>query len=196
MNCTVATELTRDLFGLSVKEIDAAGSQAPAGAEGVTMLPFFNGERVPNLPKGKASIMGLNATNYSKENIARASLESAIFGMKIGLDRFRELGFDVRQIRMIGGGAKSPIWRQMAADVLGVPVLIPKQAEAAALGAALQALWMLEGGGENRISEIVETHVGIDESASCEPDPALRDAYDKAYSRYKNWLEVLAPQYQ
>jgi xylulokinase len=160
------------------------------------MLPFFNGERVPNLPKGKASIMGLNATNYTKENVARASLESAVFGMKIGLDRFRELGFDVRQIRMIGGGAKSPIWRQMAADVLGVPVLIPKQAEAAALGGALQALWMLEGGGEKKLSELVEGHVRIDQSASCEPDISLRGAYDQAYRNYKNWLDVLAPQYQ
>ena len=73
MNCTVATELTRDLFGMDVKEIDAAGARAPVGAEGVSMLPFFNGERVPNLPEGKASIMGLNATNYTRENIARAS---------------------------------------------------------------------------------------------------------------------------
>ncbi len=195
MNCTVATELTRDLFGLSVKEIDAAGAEAPAGAEGVTLLPFFNGERVPNLPKGKAGIMGLNALNYTKANIARASLESAVYGMKIGLDRFRELGFDVREIRMIGGGAKSAVWRQMAADVLGVPVLIPKQSEAAALGAALQAYWMLSGGGASRLADIVGTHVEIDGVSSCEPDEKLRRAYDDAYGRYLNWLEALKPLY-
>ncbi len=196
MNCTVATELTRDLFGMNVREIDAAGAAAPPGAEGVTMLPFFNGERVPNLPRGKASIMGLNATNYTKENIARASLESAVYGMKIGLDRFRELGFDVKQIRMIGGGAKSPIWRQMAADVLDVPVLIPEQAEAAALGAALQAFWMLDGGGVTNLSAIIDQHVTVDKSASCEPDPALRDVYDEGYAQYRRWLDVLAPLYK
>ncbi|RKX87857.1 MAG: xylulokinase [Spirochaetes bacterium] len=195
MNCTVATELTRDLFGLDVKEIDAAGARAPAGAEGVSMLPFFNGERVPNLPNGKASIMGLNATNYTKENIARASLESAVYGMKIGLDRFRELGFDVREIRMIGGGAKSPVWRQMAADVLGVPVLIPEQAEAAALGAALQAYWMLEGGGAGRLQGIINEHVSVDESESCVPDLELRAAYDEGYARYRSWLDALSPLY-
>ncbi len=194
-NCTVATELTRDLFGLDVKEIDAAGARAPAGAEGVSMLPFFNGERVPNLPNGKASIMGLNATNYTKENIARASLESAVYGMKIGLDRFRELGFDVREIRMIGGGAKSPVWRQMAADVLGVPVLIPEQAEAAALGAALQAYWMLEGGGAGRLQGIINEHVSVDESESCVPDLELRAAYDEGYARYRSWLDALSPLY-
>jgi xylulokinase len=195
MNCTVATELTRDLFGLDVKEIDAAGAEAPAGAEGVCMLPFFNGERVPNLPEGKASIMGLNTTNYTVENIARASLESAVYGMKIGLDRFRELGFEVREIRMIGGGAKSPVWRQMAADVLDVPVLIPEQAEAAALGAALQAYWMLEGGGAERLRSIIDAHVSIDEKASCRPDPSLRSAYDEGYARYRVWLEALSPLY-
>ncbi|RKX97607.1 MAG: xylulokinase [Spirochaetes bacterium] len=195
MNCTVATELTRDLFGLDVKEIDAAGARAPAGAEGVSMLPFFNGERVPNLPNGKASIMGLNTTNYTKENIARASLESAVYGMKIGLDRFRELGFDVREIRMIGGGAKSPVWRQMAADVLGVPVLIPEQAEAAALGAALQAYWMLEGGGAGRLQGIINEHVSVDESESCVPDLELRAAYDEGYARYRSWLDALSPLY-
>ena len=195
MNCTVATELTRDLFGLDVKEIDAAGARAPAGAEGVCMLPFFNGERVPNLPNGKASIMGLNTSNYTKENIARASLESAVYGMKIGLDRFRELGFDVREIRMIGGGAKSPVWRQMAADVLGVPVLIPEQAEAAALGAVLQACWMLEGGGIEKLKSIIDVHVSVDESASCAPDPELRAAYDEGYARYRSWLDALSPLY-
>lgn len=196
MNCTVATELTRDLFDMDVKEIDAAGAKAPVGAEGVSMLPFFNGERVPNLPNGKASIMGLNATNYTKENIARASLESAVYGMKIGLDRFRELGFDVKEIRIIGGGAKSHIWRQMAADALGVPVLVPEQAEAAALGAALQAFWMLEGGGQEKLEAIIDEHVGVDREASCEPDFTLSEAYDAGYQRYRTWLDTLAPLYK
>ncbi len=196
MNCTVATELTRELFGMTVKEIDQAGSEAPAAAEGVTMLPFFNGERVPNLPRGKASIMGLNATNYTRRNIARASLESAVYGMKIGLDRFRELGFNAKQIRMIGGGAKSSVWRQMAADALNVPILIPREAEAAALGAALQAYWMLEGGGKEKLESIVDAHVGIDETSSCNPDPKLRSAYDEGYRRYRKWLEPLTPFYK
>ena len=128
--------------------------------------------------------------------MARASLESAIYGMKIGLDRFRDLGFEVRQIRMIGGGARSPVWRQMAADVLDVPVLIPEEPEAAALGAALQAYWMLEGGGGDRLAAIVDEHVSVDETASCEPNPALRGAYDEGYGRYRSWLDVLAPLYR
>lgn len=196
MNCTVATELTRKLFGMSVKDIDLAGSKAPVGAGGVTMLPFFNGERVPSLPKGKASIMGLNTSNYTRENVARASLESAMFGMKIGLDRFRELDFKVREIRIIGGGAKSAIWRQMAADVLETPVFVPKQVEAAALGAALQALWMLEGGGEDRLQNIIAEHVSVSDSGTCYPNMKVRKEYDIAYSRYREWLAQLEPMYK
>ncbi len=97
---------------------------------------------------------------------------------------------------MIGGGARSPVWRQMAADVLGVPVLIPKQAEAAALGAALQAYWMLEGGGGEKLSAIIDAHVTVDESASCEPNPALHGDYDEGYARYRGWLDALAPLYR
>lgn len=196
MNCTVATELTRELFNMEVKEIDQAASRAPAGAEGVAMLPFFNGERVPALPRGKASIMGLTAANYSPQNIARASLESAVYGMKTGLERFRELGFEVREIRMIGGGAKSSLWRQMAADVLGVPVRIPLQTEAAALGAALQAAWMLSGGGQQKLEELTDEHVLLDQQAFCEPDTSLQAAYTEAYSRYLSWLEALSPLYR
>ncbi len=196
MNCTVATELTRNLFDMDVKEIDRLGGTAPVGAEGVVMLPFFNGERVPNLPKGTGSIMGLNNTNYTRANIARSSLESAVYGMKIGLDRFRELGFDVKEIRIIGGGAKSPLWRQMAADVLGVPVLVPKQAEAAALGAALQAYWMLEGGGQATLKAIIDAHVDVDREASCEPDRATAGEYQAGYERYRSYLDALAPMYK
>jgi xylulokinase len=116
--------------------------------------------------------------------------------MKIGLDRFRELGFNAKQIRMIGGGAKSSVWRQMAADALNVPILIPREAEAAALGAALQAYWMLEGGGKEKLENIVDAHVGIDESSSCNPDPKLRSAYDEGYRRYRKWLEPLTPFYK
>jgi hypothetical protein len=81
-----------------VKEIDAAGDLGhPVGAEGVVMLPFFNGERVPEPAQGEGQHHGSERHQlFTRENIARASLESAIFGMKIGLDRFRELGFDVK----------------------------------------------------------------------------------------------------
>jgi xylulokinase len=78
MNCTVATELVRSLFELAIDDLEKFASQSEIGAAGVTILPFFNGERTPSLPKGKGCIMGLDAVNYTKQNIVRASMESAI----------------------------------------------------------------------------------------------------------------------
>ncbi|OQX29209.1 MAG: xylulokinase [Spirochaeta sp. LUC14_002_19_P3] len=196
MNCTVATELTRKLFDLTVKEIDKAGSKAPIGAEGVCMLPFFNGERVPDLPHGQGSIMGLNSSNYSRENIARASLESAVFGLRIGLDRFRELGFNVSEIRLIGGGAKSFLWRQMASDVLEMPIRIPLQSESAAFGAALQAFWMQSGGGEQKLYAVIDEHVVLDDSASCDPVTANVKQYKAVYAHYNSWVKYVTPMYK
>ncbi|MDR1447293.1 MAG: xylulokinase, partial [Treponema sp.] len=104
MNCTVASEEIRGLFGLDVKAFDTEASKAPIGAEGIVVLPFFNGERTPNLPNGRASINGISAANFKRQNIARASLESAIFGMRIGLEGFNKLGFKAKEIRLTGGG--------------------------------------------------------------------------------------------
>ena len=196
MNCTVASELTRDFLKMSLEEINEAGSGAPIGAEGVCMLPFFNGERVPNLPYARGSIMGLNSLNFKRANIIRASMESAVFGLKTGLDRFRELGFNVTEIRLIGGGAKSKLWRQMAADVLDLPVLIPRQPESAAFGAALQALWMLHGGGEKTLFSLTDEHVVLDDASACKPDAARSELYQGAYAHYKQWVDRLAPFYR
>ena len=118
MNCTVATEMMRQLFEYGVKEFDQLGAAAPAGSEGILTLPFFNGERTPNFPHGKGCIVGMTASNVKKENIFRSALESAILGMKLGLDSFRILGFKAREVRLIGGGGKL---RRMAADNGGYP---------------------------------------------------------------------------
>ena len=144
MNCTVATEFVRGLFQMDVKELDGEAAKAPCGSEGVLVMPFFNGERTPNLPNGRASITGLTSANTNRANIARASLESAVFAMRGGLDAFRKLGFQPKEIRLIGGGSKSPLWRQIAADIMNLPIRVPALDEAAALGGAVQLCGVLK----------------------------------------------------
>ncbi|GHU70634.1 xylulokinase [Spirochaetia bacterium] len=194
MNCTVATEELRELFNLDVKAFDAEAAKAPIGADGLVVLPFFNGERTPNLPYGRASINGITVANFKKENIARASLEAAIFGMRIGLEGFHELGFKAREIRLTGGGAKSPLWQSIAANVMNLPVRLPAGDEAAAMGGAIQALWCLEGKGAD-IEAFTEAHVGL-EGNLINPDPASAAAYDKAYGEYSRYLGALSPLYK
>ncbi|GAB1482602.1 xylulokinase [Treponema sp.] len=198
MNCTVASEQLRSLLSLDVKAFDAAAAKAPIGADGIVVLPFFNGERIPNLPAGRASINGATIANFSRENIARASLESAIFGLRIGLDSFTALGFKAREIRLIGGGAKSPLWRSIAANVMALPVRVPSGEEAAAMGGAIQALWCMEraAGLKTTIGELCDAHVVLEGGASAEPDPASVKAYDSAYAEYNKYLAALSPLYK
>ncbi len=197
MNCTVATEFIRDLFNLEVKELDKIASSAPCGCEGVLVIPFFNGERTPNLPNGRASITGLSTSNTNRQNIARASLESAVFALRGGLDAFRKLGFKPKEIRLIGGGSKSPIWRQIAADIMNLPIRVPALDEAAALGGAVQALWCLKNQTEKcDISTLCFEHIKLDKTKNADPIFENVQAYDKAYANYQKILETISPLYK
>jgi xylulokinase len=197
MYCTVASEELRGLFGLDVRSFDAEAAKAPIGADGLVVLPFFNGERTPNLPNGRASINGATAANFKRENIARASLESAIFGMRIGLEGFNTLGYKAQEIRLTGGGAKSPLWQSIAANVMNLPVRVPAGDEAAALGGAIQALWCLERGAGRgtSIESLVDEHVLLEGGATVTPDPTAAAAYDRAYKEYSKYLGALSPLY-
>jgi xylulokinase len=198
MNCTVASEEFRALFGLDVKAFDAEAAKAPIGAEGIVVLPFFNGERTPNLPNGRASINGVTAANFKRENLARAALESAIFGMRIGLEGFNKLGFKAKEIRLTGGGAKSPIWQSIAANVMNLPVRVPAGTEAAAMGGAIQALWCMKNSESKKVSikELAEEHVALDTAATVKPEKASVKAYNKAYTEYSQYLRALSPLYK
>ena len=199
MNCTVATEFIRGLFNLDVKQLDETAAKAKPGSDGVIVLPFFNGERTPNLPNGRASITGLTTANTSRENIARASLESAVFAMRGGLDAFRKLGFQPKEIRLIGGGSKSATWRQIAADVMNLPIRVPVLDEAAALGAAVQALWCLESakaGKEADIAALCATHIKIDAEKVAMPSTDTVKKYDEAYAAYNTVLQAVMPLYK
>lgn len=198
MNCTVATEEIRKLFGLGVKDFDAEAATAEIGAGGVVVLPFFNGERTPNLPNGRASITGLSLANNSRANICRAAMESAVFAMRGGIDAFRKLGFEPKEIRLIGGGAKSPLWRQIAADVLNLPIKLPVAEEAAALGAAVQALWCYKNANSEKasIAALCAEHVAIDTEKVVTPVAANVKAYDAAYAEYIKNLEAVMPLYK
>lgn len=197
MNCTVAQVEIMKLFNLTIKEFEELACKASIGADGVIILPFFNGERTPNLPNGRASITGLTIANSSRDNICRASMESAIFAMRGGLEAFIKLGFKPKEIRLIGGGAKSSTWRQIAADILNVPVKIPVLDEAAALGAAIQALWCLKSNNEScSISKLCEEHIIIEENSNVLPIKKNVEEYNKAYNTYLENLEAVMPLYK
>ena len=195
MNVTVSTELTRELLRLSVSDLNKTASTAELGAGGILLLPYFNGERTPALPTAKAVFFGLTSTNYNPRNLARASMEGATFGLRYGLDVLKQLGINPSEIRLVGGGAKSPIWRQMVADVFNCPVVCPQSSEAGAVGAALQAMWcyLRQKEGNVSIGKLTDQYIALDETTRTEPDASNASRYADIYQQYLRLNNTIKP---
>ncbi|MBF0278151.1 MAG: xylulokinase [SAR324 cluster bacterium] len=195
MNVTVSTELTRALLGLGIKELNQKAASAPAGSEGLILLPYFNGERTPALPNAKATLFGISAINYTAANLCRAAMEGATLGLRYGLDVLRQQGIVPQEIRLVGGGAKSALWRQMVADVFNCSVVCPKSSEAGAMGAALQAMWCFlnETEGPASFKEITEKFVFLDESTRSLPEKNSVAQYGEIYQRYLELNQLMTP---
>jgi xylulokinase len=111
--------------------------------------------------------------------IARATMEGVTLGLAYGLNRFRELGVAPTEIRLTGGGSKSAVWRQIAADIFGVPTVCLASSEGAALGAAVQALWTAGSvnGSISSLAEITARLVTLDPATRVAPDPKNKTLY-------------------
>ncbi|MGF6149237.1 xylulokinase [Pseudomonas fluorescens] len=192
MNLTNATSAVRELFDLDLSQFNARVEQSPIGAEGVSMLPFLNGERVPALPHATGSLLGLNMTNLTQANLCRAVVEGTTFGLRYGLDLLRHNGLQSRSIRLTGGGSKSPAWRQMVADIMNTPVVCTEHSEAAALGAAIQAAWCESAAGtQQSLLALCERCVSLDPTSETQPIAANVAAYQQAYERYRQQVATL-----
>jgi len=186
MNVTVSTELIRDLLGLDLEGLNQKASAAPPGAQGVILLPYFNGERTPALPEARASFHGLTSMNTTPQNVCRAAMEGATLGLRYGLDVLRQQGIKPSEIRLVGGGAKSVLWRQMVADLFKCPVICPASTEAGALGAAVQSMWchLSNQGGEVSLKDLTDQHIAMDATTRTLPDTTTSGLYDEVYGRY------------
>jgi sugar (pentulose or hexulose) kinase len=179
MNVTVATEMVREDFGWSHEKYAGEASRIPAGANGLLLLPYFEGERTPNVPDGTGVWFGVNKKTFEAGHFARAAMEGVTLGMNYGLRRLAELGVKPTQIRATGGGAKSKVWRQIMADVFNAEVVTLKVTEGAAYGAALQALWCwrLHQGEKVSIQEITDRFIELNKAETAEPDAARVATY-------------------
>ena len=131
------------LLGVDHAELSQLALAAPARAAGLTLVPYFEGERTPNLPDATATLTGMTLASTTRENLARAAVEGMLSGLAAGLDAVRALGVPITRALLIGGGAQSAAVREIAPQVLGVPVEVPEPAEYVAVGAARQAAAVL-----------------------------------------------------
>ncbi|TMU80640.1 xylulokinase [Pseudomonas fluorescens] len=193
MNLTNATGAIRELFDLDLQQFNDLVAQSPIGADGVSMLPFLNGERVPALPHATGSLHGLTLDNLTQANLCRAAVEGTTFGLRYGLDLLRQNGLQSRSICLIGGGSKSAVWRQIVADIMNTPVICTEQSEAAALGAAIQTAWCKSwsNGHENTLADLCQRCVKLDSSSETLPIAANVAAFQQAYERYQQHVATL-----
>lgn len=131
------------ILGVEFDEFDRLALRAPPGAEGLTLVPYFDGERSPNLPNAAGALHGVTTRNLTAANLARAAVEGLLSSMAYCIEKISAQGVDVARVLLVGGGARSEAVRRIAPAVWGIPVQVPTPAEYVALGAARQAAWTL-----------------------------------------------------
>jgi xylulokinase len=144
LNAAQVLDVTARLLGVDHAGLSDLALSAPAGAGGVVLVPYLQGERTPDRPDATGSFLGLTLANATSAHLARAAVEGLWCGLADGLDALRAQGARVDRVLLVGGAAASPAVRQIGAEVLGVPIDVPPPEEYVALGAARQAAWVLD----------------------------------------------------
>jgi xylulokinase len=183
LNAARVLSAAADLLGVPLSTVDELALSAAPGAGGLTLLPYLDGERTPNLPAARGLLAGLTRANASPANLARAAVEGLLCGLADGLDALRGQGVPVERILLIGGGTGSAAVRALAPALLGAPVEVPRPAEYVALGAARQAAWALRGGAEPPAWPVTTDPI------TAEPTEGVRQAYAEIRTRAAALLE-------
>ena len=195
MNATVATEVTRGMFAASLDAFESAIGATHAGAAGVLCVPYFTGERSPDLPTATGAFLGLTPSNASAANVLRAAVEGATFAIARLFHRLVGLGVTVDEVRLTGGGSRSPTWCRIVAAALDRPVALGVPADAAAYGAATQAWWTLRRIAEPALAlaTVVDGFAGAHPLQRIAPDPTDAALYRTRLSDFCAVVDALAP---
>ncbi|MFN8050149.1 MAG: FGGY-family carbohydrate kinase [Acidimicrobiales bacterium] len=154
LNATKVTDAVARLLGVDAAGLDALALDAPAGANGLELLPYLDGERTPNLPDATGTLTGIRS-DVSRQDLARAAVEGVVRNLLAGaalLSGADEPGDDAR-VWLIGGGSHSPAYRSVVVAMTGRPISVPGTDELVARGAALQAAAVLTGRTPAEVSE-------------------------------------------
>jgi xylulokinase len=170
--------------------LSAEAERIPPGAEGLSFLPAMQGAMAPEWNgAARGAFYGLTLA-HTRAHMTRAILEGSAFGLRDILEAMANAGLDVRRLTIVGGGAKGPLWRQIKADVTGLPVRVPVSVETTATGAAILAA--VAAGVHGSVGEAAAAFVAFRPDVH-EPDPERREAYDEAYRRYREVYFALKP---
>jgi len=172
-----------DLLSLEAERV-------PPGAEGLVFLPCMQGAMAPEWNGAARGVFYGLTLAHSRAHMTRAILEGSAFALRDIVEAMANSGLDVRRLTIVGGGAKGPLWRQIKADVTGLPVRVPTSVETTATGAAILAA--VGAGIHPTVGAAVEAFVSY-RPEEHQPDPGVREAYDEAYVRYRKVYASLKP---
>ena len=185
LNAARVTTAGAALLGTDHAGLDRLALAGVAGAGGLTLLPYLDGERTPNLPTATGSLHGITRSNATPENLARAVVEGMLLNLAAAVDDMRAVGCPVERVLLIGGAASSRAVQDIAPDLFGVPVAVPSPGEYVAVGAARQAAWALAGGEH-------PPQWPVDVDVTVEPDDPARGA--DLRSRYDALVALTHPE--
>ncbi len=134
-----------ELLGVSLEEFSRLALTAPAGSEGLTFIPYLEGERTPPLPDATGELVGLTLKTMKPQNVARATIEGILWSLAFGVEVLAEQTGEVNRITLTGGASQSPAVQQIATAVFGRPIAVTQPFESVAVGAARQAAWASTG---------------------------------------------------
>lgn len=178
LNAARVLTSTASLLGVDFDGLAALALAAAPGSGGLILLPYFDGERTPNLPDARGSLHGITRENLTPQNMARAAIEGMFGGLADAVDALVGVGVTPRRILLVGGAAANPAVGAVAATLFDVPVEVPPPGEYVADGAARQAAWVLAGG--ERPPMWQSAAVGDTRRFEPAPVPAIRAAYRQA----------------
>lgn len=175
LNAARVLDAAATMLRVDHDELARLALSAPAGAGGLVLVPYLEGERTPNRPLATGAVHGLRLSNSTPAHLARAAVEGMLCALGVGLDALRAQGASVDRVILVGGGARSVAVRQIAAAVFGVPVLVPPPGEYVADGAARQAAWTLSGA-----TEPPQWNISGTVTYEADPTPFVRASYADA----------------
>lgn len=181
MSCTAATQEVSAAFGMGHDELSARAATEPIGCHGLTFLPYLLGERVPDWPHATGVLHGIRPGLLRPGCAYRAAMEGATLALWQGYRRMRDMGLEARSLRVVGGASRSALWRQVIADIFGMPLQFPVEADSAALGAALAGAAAAAG---RPLREFVRERPPAVEPGACVPDARAHADYQPVAARF------------
>ena len=168
------------LLNVNHDQLAELALSAPSGANGLTLLPYFEGERTPNRPNARGTLNGLSLKNSDPQNIARAYIEGMLCGLADAVFSLQDLGVSVNRILLVGGAAKNPAVAEIASSIFQKSVVLPPPGEYVANGAARQAAWALTG-------ELPEWNIGDTKVIESIATPEVFARYKELVNRTEGW---------